>query len=565
MTDYYTHDMAAQYQRVDPEAINGWWASHLDGQVTSILEIGGGTGRDAHWMMAKRPEASVTVVEPSAMFRDYLKSNPALTVVDDSLPDLTKIISANNRFDLILLNAVFMHVRPEQRQRVFRKLANLLQPGGRLVILTKLNHPELERAQFNVADGEVQRLATEQALVVQHESLAHDESGRDFMWGRYVLRLPDDGTGALPLLRRIVVNDKKSSTYKLALLRVFCRVASELPGAGKLVRNDSGTFVELPAGIIALYWLRAYLPLLQNDIPQSPRNANGRDWLAFAPESDFNQMMEWAPTDLFLGARISPGTVAPLMNCLNATVDTIVSGPAHHITLDGKSIVTVEKGSAKLPTNQLVTVEWLSTFGIITLPAHIWLAFRTHDLWIEPAILNQWQALSSQWLAKFHRQINPATVTQAFSWPNSAVRDTKLVAKRFSELSNSPCVWSGSQITQGQLNIDHAIPFAHWPCNHLWNLFPTTKAINSLKSDRIPNPKTLSTSKHRIKDWWRTGFIDHETWSERFWIEANAGLPALKGSEDIDDLFEAMCLQLNRLRLDYRLQEWKGTDNASRH
>jgi hypothetical protein len=35
------------------------------------------------------------------------------------------------------------------------------------------------------------------------------------------LRLPDDGTGALPLLRHIIFNDDKSSTYKLALLRVL--------------------------------------------------------------------------------------------------------------------------------------------------------------------------------------------------------------------------------------------------------------------------------------------------------------------------------------------------------
>lgn len=556
MTDQYTREMAVQYQQVDPETINGWWANHLDGQVTSILEIGAGTGRDAKWIRSKRPDASITVVEPSSMFREYLNKDTSLTVVDDALPDLRKVIHANTKYDLILLNAVFMHVRPDQHQRVFRKLANLLRPGGRLVILTKLDHPEPARGQFEVSNGDIQRLATEQALVVQHESLATDELGRNFLWGRYVLRLPDDGTGALPLLRRIVVNDRKSSTYKLALLRVFCRVASELPGTGKLVQKEKSTLVELPAGLVALYWIRAYLPLLQNDIPQSPRNANGRDWLAFAPEDDFAQVITWAPSDLYLGARISLSTVGPLMNYLNATVDTILDGPANHITLDGTSIVTVRKSSAERPKDALVTIEWLRTFGTISLPAHIWQAFRTHDLWIEPAILNQWQALSSQWLAKFERKISPAILTQAFSWPNSAVRDTKLVAKRFSELGAASCVWSGAKITPGQLNIDHAIPFAHWPCNQLWNLFPTTKTINSQKSDRIPDPKTLSTSKHRILDWWRNGFIDHESWSERFWVEAHAGLPALNGSQDENDLFEAMCLQANRLRTDYRLPEW---------
>ena len=41
---------------------------------------------------------------------------------------------------------------------------------------------------------------------------------------------PDDGTGALPLLRHIVFNDQKSSTYKLALLRTLVRIADSAGG-----------------------------------------------------------------------------------------------------------------------------------------------------------------------------------------------------------------------------------------------------------------------------------------------------------------------------------------------
>lgn len=45
------------------------------------------------------------------------------------------------------------------------------------------------------------------------------------------LRMPDDGTGSLPLVRRIVLSDKKSSTYKLALLRAVARIAEYAPAA----------------------------------------------------------------------------------------------------------------------------------------------------------------------------------------------------------------------------------------------------------------------------------------------------------------------------------------------
>jgi hypothetical protein len=41
------------------------------------------------------------------------------------LPGLSEVHRSGLTFDLILLNAVFMHVPPGQRQRAFRKLITL--------------------------------------------------------------------------------------------------------------------------------------------------------------------------------------------------------------------------------------------------------------------------------------------------------------------------------------------------------------------------------------------------------------------------------------------------------
>ena len=54
------------------------------------------------------------------------------------------------------------------------------------------------------------------------------------------LRLPDDGTGALPLLRHVILNDQKSATYKLGLLRALCRAAD---GQAGLARERARTHV----------------------------------------------------------------------------------------------------------------------------------------------------------------------------------------------------------------------------------------------------------------------------------------------------------------------------------
>ena len=98
-----------------------------------------------------------------------------------------------------------------------------------------------------------------------------DVFGRDgIAWDVIWLRLPDDGTGALPLLRHVVLNDRKSSTYKLALLRTVIRIAD---GAGGLARpGRDERFVDLPLGLVALFWVRSFQPL----IAKNPAPAPGR-------------------------------------------------------------------------------------------------------------------------------------------------------------------------------------------------------------------------------------------------------------------------------------------------
>ena len=51
-------------------------------------------------------------------------------------------------------------------------------------------------------------------------SEAADLSGRaGVRWTNVAMRLPDDGAGALPLLRHVILDQSKSATYKLGLLR----------------------------------------------------------------------------------------------------------------------------------------------------------------------------------------------------------------------------------------------------------------------------------------------------------------------------------------------------------
>jgi hypothetical protein len=103
--------------------------------------------------------------------------------------------------------------------------------------------------------GEVEALARAHGLGVVRIAASEDRLGRpDVHWTTVCLQLPDDGAGALPLIRGVILNDRKSSTYKLALLRAIARIADVAPAFTRLRRE--GDVVDLPFGLVALFWVR---------------------------------------------------------------------------------------------------------------------------------------------------------------------------------------------------------------------------------------------------------------------------------------------------------------------
>ncbi|MFV1202207.1 hypothetical protein QML15_27775, partial [Klebsiella pneumoniae] len=83
---------------------------------------------------------------------------------------------------------------------------------------------------FTTSLGEVEALARLYGVELLRATPSGDRMGRgDVSWTHVVLRMPDDGAGALPLIRGVILADDKSSTYKLALLRALARIADVAP------------------------------------------------------------------------------------------------------------------------------------------------------------------------------------------------------------------------------------------------------------------------------------------------------------------------------------------------
>ncbi len=129
-----------------------------------------------------------------------------------------------------------------------------------LAITLRQGAADDDRELYPASWEAIERLARDHGATVVRQVVDRDRFGRgEVSWTQMALTLPDDGTGALPLLRHVILHDSKSSTYKLALLRVLCRIADSTAGTAQYQDDEQ---VSVPLGLVALYWLRLFKPLL---------------------------------------------------------------------------------------------------------------------------------------------------------------------------------------------------------------------------------------------------------------------------------------------------------------
>jgi SAM-dependent methyltransferase len=132
---------------------------------SSILDIGSGTGRDAAWFAAMGHR--VVAVEPTDAMRipaTTLHPSQRIEWLDDSLPDLALLCAREERFDLVMLSAVWMHLDAQQRRQAMPNLAALVRAGG--VMIMKVRHGPVPagRRMFEVLPEETIELARTQGL-----------------------------------------------------------------------------------------------------------------------------------------------------------------------------------------------------------------------------------------------------------------------------------------------------------------------------------------------------------------------------------------------------------------
>lgn len=578
ITYYNLHRDAflAQYSALDPAEVHAAWErAHLREEPGFACDIGAGSQRDSNWLAAMGWE--VVAVEPSDMREKAAdRSHPRVVWMDDALPDLKSLRALGRRFDLVLLSGVWMHVAPKGRERAFRILSELLSPSGLLVITLRRGGDAAENAErgfHETSAGELIGYANRRAIALRSRSTRPDLKRPGLSWETLVFAMPDDGTGSLPLLRHVIVNDDKSSTYKLGLLRTLVRIAETAPG---LVTKRTDDHVEIPFGAVGLYWLKQYVPLvLHHRLPQRPAGPGGYGWAKEA----FHQLRSISPSDLRLGARFDADRATILTHAIKDACLNIKDMPADKITYPGsagRQIFEPHFVPVRVTAKPIVlSREYLSQFGSFRIPAQLWQTLGQYACWLDPVIVREWRQLSADWSnevneyseAKWEGSVaagdhiaDAERVTgDAFEWDENRY-DTSVAQERAKQLRDGgfplSCVWSASRI-KSSLHIDHCFPWARWPNNDLWNLLPASGDTNLKKGDRLPTSRTMADARRRMQEWWERAWVGSRR-DAQFYMEAQYSLPGISGSSPtMDDIFRAALHQRARLKQDQQLVEWQ--------
>ena len=129
-----TSELVAQFEAIPSQGIYGPVLDLLPSSPVRVVDIGAGIGRDAASLASRGHR--VLAVEPVRELREAGVAIHATTEVerlDDRLPDLVET-RLRGRFDLVVIGAVWQHLKDGERQRAMCSLAKLAAPGGMMIL-----------------------------------------------------------------------------------------------------------------------------------------------------------------------------------------------------------------------------------------------------------------------------------------------------------------------------------------------------------------------------------------------------------------------------------------------
>ncbi len=489
-------DLAEKYSRAG-DLFSGFFEKYLS-PGSSILDIGCGSGRD----MANLAKYGFTVTgtdSSAEMLEAAKRKYPELQekVIQSSLPDLSAI---KNNYKGILCSAVFQHIQNPDLYESFRRIRELTSESGIFIVSFPVKYPGIDPKTnrdkkgrlFYLRPLEKYRFLIERLGFSLLESISEKDSlGREgIIWTTFVYRKEaSNRLKPLNIIDSILREDKKTTTYKFALLRALSDTASYSYNSATWLSNGK---VAVKIDLIAKKWLGYYWPIITNSqfiIQGQDNNKEGKSDLSFREDlinlaNNFNignSLVEYLSASnkniLTDDEKIMENKV------LKSIKNTIIKGPIKYSGSDktGGKIFSYNNGN-------------------LIMPSDLWQEFALMGRWIEDSIILRWADFSAERPYNKANNIKLSTILDLLLTSIEAKRDVSIVRNILKSYTSLECVWSGRPLKK--YDIDHALPFSIWRNNDIWNLFPADSTLNNSKRDKLPSIKIINSSRKRIFNYW---------------------------------------------------------------
>ncbi len=189
--DANAQSASSGYEQLSADKLHHWIIDLLPDLPATILDVGAGSGRDTNWLAKKGYD--VIAAEPSQAMRseaERLHPDAQVRWIDDSLPDLRKLLREELHFDLITVYAVWMHLPASTRLKALQNLIGLLNLSGILVITLRHGLFETKRNMFDVSLEEIKKMAASSGLKIIRSVKEEDLLKRkEVSWTKVAFRL----------------------------------------------------------------------------------------------------------------------------------------------------------------------------------------------------------------------------------------------------------------------------------------------------------------------------------------------------------------------------------------
>ena len=374
-----------------------------------------------------------------------------------------------------------------------------------------------------------------------------DTLGRkDRRWATQLFVLDGAGSRSLDQIEAILNRDKKDATYKPALFRALAELATTSYHAAVWLPEGR---VAIPIGLIADKWLEYFWPLFESSIfiPQK-RGEKPQCLKPVAFRAELNQLITLFRT---MGG-LSGFSVTHRANALAAEAkalhrslhmklcDTIRSGPVYYAGGGGSGTFSYDRLSRS-----------------IVMRADLWRELSIMGTWIADATVLRWAELTAE---ISQHKLRPSQIIDQLLTPPIEERNVFAARGVYEALLDKVCVWTDRPL-RGPFDVDHAIPFALWRNNDLWNLLPASPVINNQKRVRLPSRDLLRSRKDCIIHYWS---LLHDAHTIRFEFEMGklAGRDVALGGNWENRLFNTVVESIEFTALQRGVERWQPSSFA---